>query len=499
MRRMPAEPLTIPRRVHLLGIGGAGVSGVARILHARGHRVSGHDRAPSPLVDALRPLELSISIGESLAAGLPGDAQLLVRSAAVGDDDPQVQAARAIDVPVVKYAEVLQALAPPERTLAVTGTHGKTTTSWMLYHALAGIHGDGLAGAREPGALIGGLDRSLGVNAVPGATWATDATATDRGGWFVFEACEYDRTFLRLSPFGAAITNVEADHLDYYGSFDHVVEAFGDFAERVHPDGLLVLGEDVPAAVEARARCRTWRLGRELEEVLYGERQGSFRVGVLGCDVDTPAAALGVPGRFNASNACAALALAVGVSARGLEAPERETLAAAAAAGIELYRGAGRRFEPWGSVGGVDVVHDYAHHPTEVRVTLEMARRVFPGRPLHVLFQPHQHSRTARFLVEFAESLRSADRAVVADVYGARKHTDGVRHAGAPELVTELRRRNVIASEGGHVDDCVDVFLEDLPPGAAALVLGAGDIEGVRDELLGKLAVRRPPRRESLR
>jgi len=476
----PSTPqLDFPARVHLLGAGGAGVSGLGRILTARGVRVTGHDKARSPMLDGLTELDLAISLGESRAELLPADAGLVVRSAAVGPDDPQVRAARERGVPVWKYSEALGRLAPPGRTLAVAGTHGKTGSSWMLWHALEGV------GARlkapVPGALIGGTCRRLRTNALAG----------HGGGFFCAEACEYDRSFLHLAPQGAIVTNVEEDHLDYYGTFAAIKEAFARFADRVAADGLLVLGRDVPPEVEHAARATVWRLGRELEVELLSETRGAFCLRLLGPGWATPPLQLAIPGHFSVENAACALALAIGLSARRARV-EPGAIAAAAAQGLERFAGVERRFEPWGSVGGVHVVHDYAHHPTEVRVTLEAARRAYPRVPLHVLFQPHQHSRTARFLEDFAEALRRADRVVVSDVYGARAHVEGERRAAAGDLVLALKKRAVAAVEGGALADSVERFVAGLPESAAAFVLGAGDIESVRPELLRRLDGRRP-------
>ena len=466
-----------PKRVHLLGAGGAGVSGMGRILHARGARVSGHDRSESELLRALAPVAAALAVGESTAAYLPDDADLVIRSAAVPDTDPQVQAARARGIPVLKYGEALARIARPARVLGVAGTHGKTTTSWMLWHALEGI-AEALQ-APVSGALIGGVCRRL----------ETSALAGTQGGWFCVEACEYDRTFLNLRPRGAVVTNVEEDHLDYYGTFAAIRTAFARYLSGVASDGLVVLGRGVPDDVEHGTSSNVWRLGRELEVDLYGEDRGAFRFRLRGPGWATPEVRLGVPGHFNVENAALALALAVGIS-RVEGAPEPAELAAAAAAGIERFLGVARRFELWGTADDVDVVHDYAHHPTEVRATLEAARRAFGGRPLHVLFQPHQYSRTARFLEAFAESLRGVDRVVVADVYGARAHVDGERLAGARELVLALRQRGLEAEEGGGLDTSTARFVAGLPSPAAAFVLGAGDIEWVRDDLLQKLALR---------
>lgn len=467
---------SIPQRVHLLGAGGAGMSGAALLLVERGHALSGQDRAESGFVDALRARGVPISVGDSETRHLPGDAQMVVRSAAIGLDDPQVVEAARRGLPVLKYAELLGLLGPDRRTLAVAGTHGKTTSSWLLYHALKGIAQ--AAGTDAPGALVGGTCRAVGANAV----------AQTRDGWFACEACEYDRSFLQISPEGAIVTNVEADHLDYYGSLAAIEEAFARFVDRVHPEGLVVVGRDVSARVEDAARCTVWRLGRELHVDLRGEAQGRFRFRLRGPGWATPDVQLAIPGSFNVDNAALAIALSVALAGRATSLSPAQC-ADAAARGVQRYQGARRRFEPWGTFGGIDLVHDYAHHPTEVRVTLEAARRAFPGKPLHLLFQPHQHSRTARFLEDFVESLRGADRVLVAEVYGARKHIDR-ESAGAPELVARLRRAGVDAHEAGDPSSAVKKLAQGLPSHCAALILGAGDIDLAHDELLEAVALR---------
>jgi len=491
---LPDRTPRLPERVHLLGAGGAGVSGAALLLQAAGHRVSASDRAASEHTRMLARAGIPVTVGAD-EARLPDDVGLLVRSAAVPEADSRVREARERGVPVLKYSELLGRITPAGRTLAVAGTHGKTTTSWMLHHALRGLLEASVADVSgrmrrpdaplpgalpAPGALVGGVCRELGVNAVASAP----------GGWFAVEACEYDRSFLQLAPAGAAITNVEADHLDYFGDLDTIKGAFARFADRVRPDGLIVVGPDVSRRVEDGARCPVWRLGRELRVQLSHERAGCFGFRLHGPGFALEDVRLAVPGRFNVDNAALALALVAGLAAREWCLDPDDALRAAAR-GLERFRGSQRRFEPWGEVGGVSVVHDYAHHPTEVRVTLEAARRALPGRPLHVLFQPHQYSRTARFLREFAESLRFADRVVVAEVYGARQHIDGETSAGAEELVEALRALDVDAHTGGPLETAILRFVEGLPAPSAALVLGAGDVGGIRDELLGELALSR--------
>ena len=466
-------------RVHLLGAGGAGVSAIGLLLEARGHRVTGHDAAGGPFVGPLLDRGLGIAVGASRAEDLPADAQVVVRSAAVPGDDPQVLAAEARGLPVLRYKQALGLLTTDRaEALAVAGTHGKTSTTWLLYEALRGLD---RACPDQPasGVLGGGLHRGLGRN----------AAAPGPGGLMAVEACEYDRTFLELSPRGGIVTNLEEDHLDYYGTLDNLHAAFARFVAKIHPTGLLVLAADAPAFLEEAARCETWRLGREFELELHGEDRGHFHIAVRGPGWSTPTVRLQVPGRFNADNAAVAVALAVGLRARGQSASRCAELAREAAQGVARFEGAGRRFERWGTPAGIPVVHDYAHHPTEVRVTLEAARRVFPGAPVHVLFQPHQASRTARFLPEFIESLRGADRVVVADVYGARRHIDRVT-AGAFEIVQGLKLAGLDAVEGGDLAGATAAFTEGLQAAEerpAALVLGAGDIDSIRPTLLANL------------
>lgn len=482
-RRRRALIAGIPRTVHLAGAGGAGVSGAGLILAAHGHRVSGHDRADSDFVQKLRARTIEVAIGQSRPDSLPKDTELLARSAAVSDQDPQVIEARRRGIPVWKYAELLGRIGPSRRSLSIAGTHGKTTTSWMTFHALKGVAEAAGISSGAPGALIGGSCRVVGSNAV----------APEADGWFACEACEYDRSFLQLSPEGAIVTNIEADHLDYYGSLDAIEEAFARFVDRIHPDGLLVVGRSVPERVISAAPCLVWRLDRELFVDLLGESHGFFRFRLRGPGFATPPVTLSVPGAFNVENAALALGLVVGLVAPRFGVDLADASAAASRT-LHRYKGALRRFEPWGTVGGVELIHDYAHHPTEVRVTLEAARRTLPGKPVHVLFQPHQHSRTARFLSDFVEALRGADRVVVADVYGARAHID-TTSAGAPELVALLSRAGVDAVAGGEPRDAITKLCERLPAGGAALVLGAGDIDLYKHDLLEELALRGPAAR----
>ncbi|MFT7486878.1 MAG: UDP-N-acetylmuramate--alanine ligase, partial [Candidatus Paceibacteria bacterium] len=300
------KQVDLPSRIHLVGIGGAGMSGSARMLAQRGHRVSGFDRCNSAFLAGLRALGIQISIGEEGRAPLDPEVGLLVRSAAVPDTDPECVEARRRGIPVLKYAQLLRHLAPRGRTLAVAGTHGKTSVSWLLAYALRGI--DHTLGAKAPrrGFLIGGTCQKLGVN----------SAQPEEGGWLALEACEYDRTFHKFDSTGAIITNVEADHLDYYGTLEAIEIAFARFVEHVDRDGLLVVGSEVPERVYSECRAPVWKIGREVRVRLLGEDQGRFTIQVHGPGWSTPAFGLQVPGDFQVENAALAIALAVGRAAR---------------------------------------------------------------------------------------------------------------------------------------------------------------------------------------
>lgn len=498
--------------VHFLGLGGAGVSGAARVLLARGVSVTGHDRAPSDLLRAFQRdwPQVAVATGASDAAHLPAHTALVVRSAAVPDDDPQVVAALARGLAVLKYAELLGRLAAPETGLAVAGTHGKTTTSWMLWQVLLALDAAGYGrapSASRPGALVGGL---LPIAA---DSWVAQASATSgsvnalapaANGWFAMEACEYDRSFLQLDPFGAIVTNVEADHLDYYGDLAAIERAFGAFVGRVASRGLVVLGTDVAPVVEQAAFSDVWRLGREISVHPAGLGARGRRFQLRGPGWATPPIELNVPGAYNVSNAALALALGIGLTLRARAVPRDEwnQVAAAAARGVEAFMGSGRRFELWGCCGlndAVRVVHDYAHHPTELAALLSATRETYPSVQIHVLFQPHQASRTARFLREFAEVLsvspeRRLDRLVVAPVYGARRHIDGAFDAGSEALAALAMESSdpgsrAFACAPASLAEATDAFTRglELDQPTIALVVGAGDVEDVRGPLLAAL------------
>jgi len=454
-------------RVHFVGIGGAGMSGIARIMLARGMTVSGSDARESRVLTALRALGARVA-GAHAAENL-ADVDTVVVSTAIRPDNPELVEARARGLLLLPRAAALAAVMAGRDAVAVAGTHGKTTTSSMLTVALQRCGAD-------PSFAIGGSLSATGANAHDGS-----------GTLFVAEADESDGSFLLYRPAVAVVTNVEPDHLDYYGTAEAVDAAFAAFAERVQPGGFLVACADDPGSSRLAAQVRT--AGRPGIRVrTYGESsdadvqvtdlalvgEGSrFAVSVDGRIAGS--VQLRVPGQHNALNAAAALTAAL-----GLGFPAQEVLQ-----GLAGFSGTRRRFELKGSAGGVTVYDDYAHHPTEIEATLRAARPVARGGRLVVVFQPHRYSRTAAFVAEFGRALALADEVVVMDVYSAGEDPLPGATGEAVAAAVPLPAGRV------HYEpswSAVPPRLAALAkPGDLVLTLGAGDVTMVGPEVVAAL------------
>ena len=429
------------RKLHFVGIGGAGMSGLALVSRELGARVSGSDRAESSYCDRLRAAGIEPAIGPHDAANVPPGAEVVV-STAIPEDNPEVQAARAAGATVLHRGDLLGELSRMKRTIAVGGTHGKTTTASMTALALS-------EAGRDPAFLIGGELRAASTN----AAWGS-------GDWAVIEADESDRSFLKLDREVAVVTNVELDHHATYRTLTELESAFTAFLE---PASVRVLGPDVHLPVDGDIV----RLGEAHELELT---PGGSRFRVEGVQVE-----LHVPGRHNVMNALVALAAC---KAAGLD-------AAGAAPGLAAFTGAGRRFEALGRTErGALVYDDYAHHPTEVRATLEAARTLRPRR-LVACFQPHLYSRTRMLAREFGRSLALADVVVVTDVYPARE-----RAKDFPGVSGLTVARAAADAAGGcpvwwlpSLDDAERLLRAELAGGDLLLTLGAGDVDSLAKNL----------------
>ncbi|HLL86840.1 MAG TPA: UDP-N-acetylmuramate--L-alanine ligase [Thermoleophilaceae bacterium] len=439
------------RRLHLIGVGGTGMSGLALVARALGAEVTGSDRAESSYTERLRAAGIVPTIGHA-SANVPSGAEVVV-STAIAEDNIELAAARAGGSRVMHRSDLLAEIAALGRAIAITGTHGKTTTAAMAAHAL-------VEAGRDPAYLIGGVLRSTGTN----AAWG-------EGGWIVVEADESDRSFLKLSPEVAVVTNVELDHHATYASVDELERAMADFAASAP---VLVAGEDVPGRI-AGAGKRTVRYGRRAGDLTAHE----LALRPLGARfrVDDVLVELTVPGRHNVLNALAAIA-----ACREAGLPVAE-----AATGLASYAGAGRRFEPRGrTTGGAEVYDDYAHHPTEVRATLEAARALGAERVV-ACFQPHLFSRTRHLARDFGSALAVADVVVVLEVYPARERAEDF-----PEVSGRLVAAAAADAAGGRrvfwapsMADAEGLLRRELRPGDALLTLGAGNVDALADALVG--------------
>jgi UDP-N-acetylmuramate--alanine ligase len=451
--------------VHFVGIGGAGMSGIARILLARGVRVSGSDRRDTPTLLALRALGARVAVGHD-AANVDG-VDTVVVSTAIRPDNPELSVARERGLRVLPRAVALAAVMAGRRSVAVAGTHGKTSTTSMLTVAVQ-------ACGVDPSFAIGGDLNESGSNAHAG-----------EGDVFVAEADESDRSFLLLAPFGAIVTNVEADHLDNYGDLAAVEAAFDRFLQTVDPAGFVVVCADDPGAarlltVPSTAQVRTYGLAADadlrLTDLEVGREATSYTATLDGAELGR--VRIQVPGEHMALNSAAALlaGLELGLPAAGL------------VEGLGRFGGVHRRFELKGVVDGVRVYDDYAHHPTEVTAQLKAARAVAGDGRLVVAFQPHLYSRTMEFAEGFGQALALADVVVVMDVYGAREDpVPGVTGAMVADAVPLPPGRVLFEPSWSAA---APTLAARARPGDLVMTMGAGDVSMVGPEVLAALRAR---------
>lgn len=467
--------LTAPgRRVHILGIGGAGMSAIARVLIGRGLHVSGSDRAASAATRALESLGATIYEGHSAAHMEQSAPDVVLLSSAVGPDNPEVQAAQAKAIPVLKRRDALPLLMGESRQIAVAGTHGKTTTTAMLAHILR-------EAGRDPSYIVGGVLLNTGDNARAGS-----------GDAFVIEADEYDYMFLGLHPAIAILSNVEHDHPDIFPTLADVMAAFRRFiAQIVVPGGLLIACADDPGARALALERR--EAGQPV--LLYGldhpaldwagrrhAEPGRFTVsGTQGGRPVVQDVRLSLPGDHNVRNALAAFAAACAYGvAPGV-----------AANALASFKGAARRTEIMGSVGGVTVVNDYGHHPTAIRTILQAMRQQYPDRPLWAVWQPHTFSRTRTLAADFARAFTEADHALVTDMYAAREQFQPGDLDGPALARLIAGTGHPDARHSGDLERTARLLISEIDPaarpGAVVVIFSAGDAPKVGELLLASL------------
>lgn len=461
--------------VHFIGIGGSGLSAIARLLLESGYEVSGSDRAPSPFADEVRKAGASVYIGHH-PRNL-GNADWVVRSSAVTDDNPEVQAAERAGIPVYKRADFLGQLMEEKTGIAIAGTHGKTTTTamtaWVLYEL-----------KRDPSFIVGGVMNNLGVNARAG-----------KSKLFVIEADEYDYMFLGLKPQIAVVTSLEHDHPDLFPTLESMYMAFEKFVNLLPEDGtLIVCAEDAGASAlippvrksgrnvvsygmqgDMTINTPLWVQARDVQP----NKRGGFDFTVMS-NIESKTSvsvkvSLQVPGEHNVRNALAVIAI---VGVLGLSRRK-------AAEALGSFTGTGRRFQLRGEVNGISLFDDYAHHPTEIKATLAGARARYPDRRIWAVWQPHTYSRTQTLFLEFSRAFKDADEVIVTEVYAAREPKQEFTSAEVVSAMPHLSARYIET-----LPEVSKYLIGNLKTGDVVIVMSAGDAERINGDVLKDLKER---------
>ncbi|HJB88015.1 MAG TPA: UDP-N-acetylmuramate--L-alanine ligase [Candidatus Blautia excrementigallinarum] len=451
-----------PLAVHFIGIGGISMSGLAEILLEEGFHISGSDAKESALTDALEKKGARIYYGQR-ASNISDSTDVVVYTAAIHPDNPEFARAKELGIPMLTRAELLgQIMRNYDTPIAVAGTHGKTTTTSMLSHIL-------LKGDCDPTISVGGILPAIGGNIRVGQSET-----------FLTEACEYTNSFLSFFPKISIILNMDADHLDFFKDIDDIRRSFRRFAELLPADGTLIINADTPEyqSITEGLPCQVITYGLEnnadytASDITYDEfGHASFNVRYKGSDLGR--CSLKVPGSHNVSNALSAVA-----AGRLLNLPWEVI-----ADGLLSFTGTDRRFQYKGTVGGVTIIDDYAHHPTEIEATLKAAAN-YPHRKVWCVFQPHTYTRTKALLPEFAQALTLADHVVLADIYAAREtDTLGI---SSEDLADRIRELGTPCEYFPTFDEIENFLLKNCTQGDLLITMGAGDVVNIGEQLLGK-------------
>ncbi len=454
------------KKFHFIGAGGIGMSGLAKLLLANQAKLSGSDQQASEVTERLCELGANLQTYHK-AENIPDDTEKVVISAAIKETNPELREARKRGLKVHKYAEMLGELMSCYKGIAISGTHGKSTTSGWLTSLFAHL---GL----KPNYIVGADIPQFGTSSGAGTS-----------EYFIAEACEYDRSFLNLKPQIATILNIEQDHLDYYKDVDDIIKAFTDFAQGVRPGGTVIAnGQDPNVAKLIKAlpdtiNCQRFGIDGDFD---FSARNLLLEEGCYSFDVYQGSKLLGktkisLPGKHNVSNALAVIAMAINT---GLEAEQ-------VLANLAGFSGIDRRLMLKAKINDITVLDDYAHHPTEIKASLTAIRQKYSPKRLWCVFQPHQYSRTRFLLDDFAQSFMLADITIVPDIYFVRDSQQSKEMVNAQILVNRIRQAS---SEAVFIDDfraICDHLVENAMPGDLVVTMGAGNIWKVADEYIQRL------------
>ncbi|OQB72020.1 MAG: UDP-N-acetylmuramate--L-alanine ligase [candidate division TA06 bacterium ADurb.Bin131] len=446
-----AEILDRFNRIHIIGIGGSGTSGLAKILKALGKIVQGSDLKQGPQTKNLESLGIKIFYGH-VSENISRDIDLVIRSQAVNYDNPEYCTARNMGIPVINYPKALGLLMREKKGIAVSGTHGKTTTSAMIAFMLKYVN-------HNPDFVIGGEICGIGNSGV------------GNSGLLVVEACEYKRSFLNLEPEIGVITAIEEDHLDYYRDIKDIQDAFENFSERIMPGGTLIGMSDDPAVADVMKKCGVMSIG-------YGLKSGNIRAKNINLledgnrfDCFYNGELLGgifcsAWGIHNVLNALAVIS--VGIT---LGIPFSDIAEA-----LKEFPGVFRRSQIIGKVNGIVIIDDYGHHPTEIVATLKGLRQRFPSRRIIVVFQPHQYSRTRFLLKDFASSFNLCDEVIVPDIYFVRDSENERKLINSEILVEKIQNQGTKAKYIPEFDEIVKYLVKNISRGDVVITIGAGPV-----------------------
>lgn len=453
---------TKPIHVHFIGIGGISMSGFAELLHSIGFTVSGSDSNESKITEHLESLGIHIIYGQH-ASNITPDIDLIIYTAAISKDNPEFRQAVESCIPMLDRAEMIgQVMKNYDSAIAISGTHGKTTTTSMVSHIL-------LAAKMDPTISVGGILKAINGNLRIG-----------KSGNFITEACEYTNSFLKFSPTIGVILNIEEDHLDFFKDIDDIRLSFKKFTQLLPENGLLVINGEIENThyITEDASCPVLTYGMGNGGYDYEAHDISFSNDGKGCfqlwekESLLGTIQLNVVGRHNISNALAAIAVArhFHISLEKIQ------------EGLSSFAGTDRRFEYKGQVGGITIIDDYAHHPTEITATLSSAKN-YPHKKLWCVFQPHTYTRTKKFLKDFAKALSLADKVVLADIYAAREKDPG--DISSKDLQLELENLGTEAYYFSSFDEIENFLLENCTHNDMLITMGAGDVVLIGESLLG--------------